>query len=189
MNLVEKIDMSRSSSESEKGKALRLLAALTESERLEVMNRHRKYYLGAHLSQQEQEFLTYERRKNPAQLDLDFLILAIWDYHATLKKSGRSAELISTIRDQSRRSRIEKLRKDTFIVRLRGIFAEITQLRETEKLSWPQVAVYLRRSHRKYFGGKPINPDYLRRAYNKLIAEREDRAQERQKLIDRKKMI
>lgn len=189
MNLVEKIDMSRSSSESEKGKALRLLAALTESERLEVMNRHRKYYLGAHLSQQEQEFLTYERRKNPAQLDFDFLILAIWDYRNSLKKSGRSSELVATIRDQSRRSRIEKLRKDTFIVRLRGIFAEITQLRETEKLSWPQVAVYLRRSHRKYFGNKPINPDYLRRAYNKLIAEREDRAQERQKLIDRKKMI
>lgn len=189
MNLVEKIDMSRSSSESEKGKALRLLAALTEPERLAVMDRHRKYYLGAHLSQQEQEFLTYERRKNAAQLDFDFLILAIWDYRAALKKSGRNAELISTIRDQSRRSRIEKLRKDTFIVRLRGIFAEITQLREVEKLSWPQVAIYLRRSHRKYFGNKPINPDYLRRAYNRLLAERQERADERQKLIDRKKMI
>lgn len=189
MNLVEKIDMSRSSSESEKGKALRLLAALTNDERLKVMDRHRKYYLGAHLSPQEQEFLTWERRKNAAQLDFDFLVLAIWDYRHSLKKSGRSAELISTIRDQSRRSRIEKLRKDTFIIRLRGIFAEITQLREVEKLSWPQVAIYLRRSHRKYFGNKPINPDYLRRAYNKLIAEREDRAQERQKLIDRKKMI
>lgn len=189
MNLVEKIDMSRTASESEKGKALRLLAALTNDERLAVMDRHRKYYLGAHLSQEEQEFLTWERRKNAAQLDFDFLILAIWDYRAALKKSGRNAELISTIRDQSRRSRIEKLRKDTFIVRLRGIFAEITQLREVEKLSWPQVAIYLRRSHRKYFGGKPINPDYLRRAYNKLIAEREDRAQERQKLIAQKKMI
>ena len=189
MNLVEKIDMSRSSSESEKGKALRLFAALTESERLEVMDRHRKYYLGAHLSPPEQEFLTYERRKNPAQLDFDFLILAIWDYRHSLKKSGRSSELVATIRDQSRRSRIEKLRKDTFIIRLRGIFSEVTNLREVEKLSWPQVAVYLRRSHRKYFGGKPINPDYLRRAYNRLLAEREDRAQERQKLIDRKKMI
>ena len=189
MNLVEKIDMSRSSSESEKGKALRLLAALTESERLAVMDRHRKYYLGAHLSQEEQEFLTYERRKNAAQLDFDFLILAIWDYQHALKKSGRSSELVATIRDQSRRSRIEKLRKDTFIIRLRGIFSEVTNLREVEKLSWPQVAVYLRRSHRKYFGGKPINPDYLRRAYNRLLAEREDRAQERQKLIDRKKMI
>lgn len=189
MNLVEKIDMSRTSSEAEKGKALRLLAALTESERLAVMDRHRKYYLGAHLSQQEQEFLTYERRKNAAQLDFDFLILAIWDYQHALKKYGRSSELVATIRDQSRRSRIEKLRKDTFIIRLRGIFSEVTNLREVEKLSWPQVAVYLRRSHRKYFGGKPINPDYLRRAYNRLLAEREDRAQERQKLIDRKKMI
>lgn len=189
MNLVEKIDMSRTSSEAEKGKALRLLAALTDSERLAVMDRHRKYYLGAHLSQEEQEFLTWERRKNPAQLDFDFLILAIWDYRNSLKKSGRSSELVATIRDQSRRSRIEKLRKDTFIIRLRGIFSEVTNLREVEKLSWPQVAVYLRRSHRKYFGGKPINPDYLRRAYNRLLAEREDRAQERQKLIDRKKMI
>lgn len=189
MNLVEKIDMSRTASESEKGKALRLLAALTNDERLAVMDRHRKYYLGAHLSQQEQEFLTYERRKNPAQLDFDFLILAIWDYRADLKKSDRSAELISTIRDQSRRSRIEKLRKDTFIIRLRGIFSEISNLREVEKLSWPQVAIYLRRSHRKYFGNKPINPDYLRRAYNRLLAERQERADERQKLIDRKKMI
>ena len=189
MNLIEKIDMSRTSSEAEKGKALRLLAALTESERLAVMDRHRKYYLGAHLSQQEQEFLTQERRKNAAQLDLDFLILAVWDYRHSLKKSGRSSELVATIRDQSRRSRIEKLRKDTFIIRLRGIFSEVTNLREVEKLSWPQVAIYLRRSHRKYFGNKPINPDYLRRAYNRLLAEREDRAQERQKLIDRKKMI
>ena len=84
MNLVEKVDMSRTSSESEKGKALRLLAALTNDERLAVMDRHRKYYLGAHLSQEEQEFLTWERRKNAAQLDFDFLILAILDYQHAL---------------------------------------------------------------------------------------------------------
>lgn len=174
MNIVEKIEMSRSMSDGETAKLLKLLAALPMEERLNVMDRHRKYYVIGGLDEDGKNYIVQQRRDNPAQLDLDLLILALLDYQRDLKKSGRSSELITTIRNQSRRRRIERLRKDTFIIRLRGIFAEVTNLREKENLSWPQIAVYLRRAHRKYFGDKQINPDYLRRAYNKLSQERQD---------------
>lgn len=174
MNIVEKIRMSRSMSDGETAKLLKLLAALPMEERLNVMDRHRNYYVIGGLDEDGKKYIVQERRDNPAQLDLDLLILALLDYQRDLRKSGRSSELITTIRNQSRRRRIELLRKDTFIVRLRGIYAEITNLREVENLSWPQIAVYLRRAHRKYFGDKQINPDYLRRAYNKLSQERHD---------------
>lgn len=174
MNIVEKIKMSRSMSDGEATKLLKLLAALPMEERLNVMDRHRNYYVIGGLDEDGKNYIVQQRRDNPAQLDLDLLILALLDYQRDLRKSGRSSELITTIRNQSRRRRIERLRKDTFIVRLRGIFAEVTNLREKENLSWPQIAVYLRRAHRKYFGDKSINADYLRRAYNKLAAERQD---------------
>lgn len=174
MNIVEKIGMSRSMTDREIEKLLKLLAALPMEERLNVMDRHRKYYVIGGLDEDEKNYVVQQRRDNPAQLDLDLLILALLDYQRDLRKSGRSAGLITTIRNQSRRRRIERLRKDTFIIRLRGIYAEITNLREVENLSWPQIAVYLRRAHRKYFGDKQINPDYLRRAYNKLSQERHD---------------
>lgn len=173
-NIVEKIRMSRSITDRESEKLLKLLAALPPEERLNVMDRHRRYHAVGGLDDDEKKYILQERRDNPAQLDLDLLILALLDYQRDLRKSGRSSELITTIRNQSRRRRIERLRKDTLIIRLRGIYAEVTNLRDTEHLSWPQIAVYLRRAHRKYFGGKSINPDYLRRAYNKLSQERQD---------------
>jgi hypothetical protein len=174
VNIVEKIRMSRSMTDRESEKLLKLLAALPMEERLNVMDRHRNYYVIGGLDEDEKNYVVQQRRDNPAQLDLDLLILALLDYQRDLRKSGRSSELITTIRNQSRRRRIERLRKDTFIIRLRGIYSEITNLREVEGLSWPQIAVYLRRAHRKYFGDKQINPDYLRRAYNKLSQERHD---------------
>lgn len=173
-NLIDKIGMSRSMADRESEKLLKFLAALPKDERLNVMDRHRNYYVIGGLDAAEKDYIVQQRRDNPAQLDLDLLILALLDYQRDLRKSGRSSELITTIRNQSRRRRIERLRKDTFIVRLRGIFAEVTNLREKENLSWPQIAVYLRRAHRKYFGDRPINADYLRRAYNKLSQERQD---------------
>lgn len=188
MDLIEKVKLVRTASEADRGKLLRFLAALPDPERLIVMDRHRSYYLFDGLNPAERDFLKYERRDNPAQIDLDFLALAILTYRGNLRRSGKSAEVISEIRDQSRRARIENLRRDTFIIRLRGIYAEVTHLRSVEKLSWPQIAKYLRRTHRKYFGDKPINPDYLRRAYNKLAAERQERA-ERQNLRTRKKVV
>ena len=174
VNIIDKIGMLRSMTDRESEKLLKLLAALPKNERLNVMDRHRNYYIIGGLDEDSKNYIVQERRDNPAQLDLDLLILALLDYQRDLRKSGRSAELITTIRNQSRRRKIERLRKDTFIIRLRGIFAEITNLREVENLSWPQIAVYLRRAHRKYFGDRPINADYLRRAYNKLAAERQD---------------
>lgn len=173
MNIVEKIGISRSMTDRESEKLLKLLAALPKDERLNVMDRHRNYYVIGGLDDDGKNYIVQQRRDNPAQLDLDLLILALLDYQRDLRKSGRSSELITTIRNQSRRRRIERLRKDTFIIRLRGIFAEVTNLREKENLSWPQIAVYLRRAHRKYFGDKVINADYLRRAYNKLSQERQ----------------
>ena len=174
MNIVEKIRMSRSMTDRDAEKLLKLLAALPPEERLNVMDRHRKYHAIGGLDDEQKKYILQERRDNPAQLDLDLLLLAISDYQRDLRKSGRSAELVTTIRNQSRRRRIERLSKDTFIIRLRGIFAEVTNLRESENLSWPQIAVYLRRAHRKYFGDRQINPDYLRRAYHKLAQERHD---------------
>jgi hypothetical protein len=174
VNIIDKIGMSRSMTDRESEKLLKLLAALPRHERLNVMDRHRNYYVIGGLDEDSKNYIVQQRRDNPAQLDLDLLILALLDYQRDLRKSGRSAELITTIRNQSRRRRIERLRKDTFIIRLRGIFAEVTNLREKENLSWPQIAVYLRRAHRKYFGDRQINPDYLRRAYNKLLQERQN---------------
>lgn len=185
MKLVEKIDWSRNHTENEQLKSLRFFAGLPISERLKVMNYHRNYYLTPQLTDTEKSFLKSERKKNPVQLDYDFLILAIADYKRDLRRNGKSAEIIAEVKEQARRSRIEKLRKDTFIIRLRGIFSEVTHLREIEKLSWTQIAIYLRRAHRKYFGNKAISPDYLRRAYNKLRQEKEDR----QNLRSSKKML
>ena len=159
----------------QQGTLIRRYAREPREGKLEIARLHQKIY-GLNftdVSHEAIQVLRTLRNRNPVLWQHLSLLLAIEDYIEYVKrKRGKTDRLISKIKEGQRRNKASRYRKQTLSDRIRGLYSEITTLRERDKLSWTGVAKYLKQAHGKYFRGHDLSPSYLRRAYNALAQER-----------------
>lgn len=151
-----------------RAKLLRAFARASSTEKLEISRNHQAYYTPEG-DDPDRAVLMKLRNERRAAWNLATLMLAIEDHVQTAyirrKRSERNAEISRS----KHRRRVYKVRKQTYKDRIRGLLTEINVLRTQEGLSWTEIALFLKRNHRKYFDGYQISASYLRRAYNELM--------------------
>ena len=149
-------------------KLLRTFARATPEEKLDISRCHQKYY-SPDGSDPDRDALLMLRSEHKAKYNLATLMLAIEDQAQTAYLRRKVSQRNIEISRSKHRRRVFKVKKQTYKDRIRGLLTEIDVLRTQDKLSWNEIAVFLKRNHRKYFDGYQISGSYLRRAYNELM--------------------
>lgn len=176
MDILDRIKNIDEMTDDQQSVLIRRYAKEPKEGKLEIARLHQKIYglnFTSDVSCETILILKEIRNKNPVLWQHLSLLLAIENYIEYVKrKRGKTDRLISKIKEGQRRNKASRYKKQTLSDRIRGLYSEITTLRERDKLSWPGVAKYLKQAHRKYFRGHNLSPSYLRRAYNTLAKER-----------------
>jgi len=148
----------------EQRKLLRLLENQPITGRIEISRLHQKVFADWKKTFLGKQFL----REDPAAYNYFALIAAIKLYNENMRQNDKQAdELVLQIKEERRIERLKYKEKTPISVRLKGIHAELIDLRR-QGLSWTQISTYLYRRHRKYFGARKLSPDYIRRVFLKL---------------------
>ena len=176
MDILDRIKNIDEMTDDQQSVLIRRYAKEPKEGKLEIARLHQKIYglkFTTDVSHETILILKEIRNKNPVLWQHLSLLLAIENYIEYVKrKRGKTDKLISKIKEGQRRNKASRYKKQTLSDRIRGLYSEITTLRERDKLSWPAVTKYLKQAHRKYFKGHNLSPSYLRRAYNTLVKER-----------------
>lgn len=152
----------------EQKKLLRSLENQPITGRIEISRLHQKVFADWKKTFSGQQFL----REDPAAYNYFALVAAIKLYNKNMRERDQQAdELVLQIKEERRIERLKYKEKTPISVRLKGIHAELIDLRR-QGLSWTQISTYLYRRHRKYFGARKLSPDYIRRVFLKLEKER-----------------
>lgn len=152
----------------EQKKLLRSLENQPITGRIEISRLHQKVFADWKKTNLGNNFL----REDPAAYNYFALIAAIKLYNKNMREKDQQAdELVLQIKEERRIERLKYKEKTPISVRLKGIHAELIDLRR-QGLSWTQISTYLYRRHRKYFGARKLSPDYIRRIFLKLEKER-----------------
>lgn len=165
-------------SDDQQSTLIRRYAREPKDGKLEIARLHQKNYgfTGNNFTDVSQETLDVLKKikyKNPVLWQHLSLLMAIEDYSEYIKrKRGKTDKLISKIKEGQRKNKAARYKRQTLSDRIRGLYSEITTLRERDKLSWTGIAKYLKKAHRKYFKGHNLSPSYLRRTYNDLAKKR-----------------
>lgn len=152
----------------EQKKLLRSLENQPITGRIEISRLHQKVFADWKKTNLGNNFL----REDPAAYNYYALIAAIKLYNKNMRENNQQAdELVLQIKEERRIERLKYKEKTPISVRLKGIHAELIDLRR-QGLSWTQISTYLYRRHRKYFGARKLSPDYIRRVFLRLEKER-----------------
>ena len=152
----------------EQKKLLRLLENQPITGKIEISRLHQKVFADWKKTFSGQQFL----REDPAAYNYYALLAAIKLYNKNMREKDQQAdELVLQIKEERRIERLKYKEKTPISVRLKGIHAELIELRR-QGLSWTQISTYLYRRHRKYFGARKLSPDYIRRVFLKLEKDR-----------------
>ena len=152
----------------EQRKLLRSLENQPITGRIEISRLHQKVFADWKKTNLGNNFL----REDPAAYNYYALLAAVQLYHKNMREKNQQAdELVLQIKEERRIERLKYKEKTPISVRLKGIHAELIDLRR-QGLSWTQISTYLYRRHRKYFGARKLSPDYIRRVFLKLEKER-----------------
>lgn len=178
MDILDRIKNINDMTDDQQSVLIRRYAKEPKEGKLEIARLHQKIYgfTGNIFSRETSEKMTLLktiRNKNPVLWHHLSLLLAIEDYiEYVRRKRGKTDKLIAKIKEGQRRNKVARYKKQTLSDRIRGLYSEITTLRNRDKLSWTAVAKYLKQAHRKYFRDHNLSASYLRRAYNALAKER-----------------
>lgn len=152
----------------EQKKLLRSLENQPITGRIEISRLHQKVFAEWKNAELGNNFL----REDPAAYNYYALLAAIKLYDKNMRENNQQAdELVLQIKEERRIERLKYKEKTPISVRLKGIHAELIDLRR-QGLSWTQISTYLYRRHRKYFGARKLSPDYIRRVFLRLEKER-----------------
>ena len=110
-----------------------------------------------------QEFIAGLRRNAPANYDLYCLLIAI----IIFKYADNELSMIKVPHRKNPNPIPKNLE-----YKVKVNFAEITILKQ--KYSWQDVARIIKKNHRHQFQGYKLTASYLRRVYNKIVAEEKE---------------